>query len=155
MLGRIQQHRAPCTINQPWSQISVRLFILVCHQWLGATASSSFNSKLAVLVSEPDVQIKKVRHAHLILVNLPPSHLASLSASVWQQPSQTHAFALWVPTPPPAPTPFTQSSCSFPSRTDIYVSLSGHRRKWNIIVFPKNHERNAGLEGTLDLLIYF
>lgn len=32
----------------------------------------SFNSKLAVLVSEPDVQIKKVRHAHLILVNLSP-----------------------------------------------------------------------------------
>lgn len=31
----------------------------------------SFNSKLAVLVSEPDLQIKKVRHAHLILVNLP------------------------------------------------------------------------------------
>lgn len=32
----------------------------------------SFNYKLAVLVSEADMQIKKVRHAHLILVNLPP-----------------------------------------------------------------------------------
>lgn len=38
---------------------------------IGGDGLFSFNSKLAVLVSEPDVQIKKVRHAHLILVNLP------------------------------------------------------------------------------------
>lgn len=38
---------------------------------IGDDGLFSFNLKLAVLVSEPDVQIKKVRHAHLILVNLP------------------------------------------------------------------------------------
>lgn len=38
---------------------------------IGGDGLFSFNSKLAVLVSEPDMQIKKVRHAHLILVNLP------------------------------------------------------------------------------------
>lgn len=38
---------------------------------IGGDGLFSFNYKLAVLVSEADGQIKKVRHAHLILANLP------------------------------------------------------------------------------------
>lgn len=38
---------------------------------IGGDGLFSLNYKLAVLVSEADGQIKKVRHAHLILVNLP------------------------------------------------------------------------------------
>lgn len=49
---------------------------------IGGDGLFSFNYKLAVLVSEADGQITKVRHARLILVNLPPAHLTVLSASV-------------------------------------------------------------------------
>lgn len=61
-----------CTVKKkaPCSQITVRRFLSVSPV-IGGDGLFSFNSKLAVLVSEADVQIKKVRHAHLILVNLP------------------------------------------------------------------------------------
>lgn len=49
---------------------------------IGADGLFSFNSKLAVLVSEPDVQIKKGQTCPLNPGKSPPSHLASLSASV-------------------------------------------------------------------------
>lgn len=90
---------------------------------IGGDGLVSFNSKLAVLVSEPDVQIKKVRHAHLILVNLPlhisPAcqllcdsnhhrHMPLLRAPLWVHPPRTH------------------SSSTFLSNIDIYVSQSSH-----------------------------
>ena len=53
------------------SQISCTSLYSGLSPVIGGDGLLSFNSKLAVLVSEPDVQIKKVRHAHLILVNLP------------------------------------------------------------------------------------
>lgn len=62
---------APPRRKAPCSQISVCPFGSVLSPMIGVDGLFSFNSKLAALVSEPDVQIKKVRHAHLILVNLP------------------------------------------------------------------------------------
>lgn len=53
------------------SQISCMSLYIGLSPVIGGDGLLSFNSKLAVLVSEPDAQIKKVRHAHLILVNLP------------------------------------------------------------------------------------
>lgn len=51
--------------------IGMRLFTPRPSPMIGADGPFSFNYKLAVLVSEADGQIKKVRHAHLIPVNLP------------------------------------------------------------------------------------
>lgn len=64
-----QQRRAPSKGSLLTDQC-MSLYIGVSPM-IGGDGLFSFNSKLAVLVSEPDVQIKKVRHAHLILVNLP------------------------------------------------------------------------------------
>lgn len=107
-----------------------------CHQRLRGDGLFSFNSKLAVLVSEPDVQIKKVRHAHLILVNL-PLHISPACQLMWQQPSQTHAFALCTP-PPTTHAPLMQSSCFFILQDwQFHESPDSHWQKQNSVIFPK------------------
>lgn len=81
---------------------------------IGGDGLFSFNSKLAVLVSEPDVQIKKVRHAHLILVNL-PLHISPACQLLCDSNHHRHMpllrAPLWVP-----PTPL---------RTAVVVFLPG------------------------------
>lgn len=76
----------------------------------GGDCLLSFNSKLAVLVSEADVQIKKVRHAHLILVNL-PLHISQACQLLCDSNHHRH-MPLVCASPSPS---FTLSSCSFPS----------------------------------------
>lgn len=76
----------------------------------------SFNYKLAVLVSEADVQIKKVRHARLILVNL-PLHISPACQLLCDSNHHRHMPLLCVPPPPPPPKPLLHSSCSLLSRT--------------------------------------
>lgn len=71
-----------------------------CHQRLGGDGLFSFNSKLAVLVSEPDVQIKKVRHAHLILVNL-PLHISPACQLLCDSNHHRHMPLLCAPPHPP------------------------------------------------------
>lgn len=63
---------------------------------IGGDGLFSFNSKLAVLVSEPDVQIKKVRHAHLILVNL-PLHISPACQLLCDSNHHTHMPLLRAP----------------------------------------------------------
>lgn len=69
---------------------------------IGGDGLFSFNSKLAVLVSEPDVQIKKVRHAHLILVNL-PLHISPACQLLCDSNHHRHmpllCAPLWAPRP--------------------------------------------------------
>lgn len=98
----------------------------------------SFNSKLAVLVSGADVWIKKVRHAHLIPVNLPPPRPVSLSASVWQQPSQPHAFAVCTAGPHPS----LAQICTVAYTPQVDVAK--HKKSQ---ISEKKHKNNRG--GTL------
>lgn len=154
--GAQQQHGAPaqpskgCLLTDQCMSLYIGLSPMI-----GGDGLFSFNSKLAVLVSEPDVQIKKVRHAHLILVNL-PLHISPACQLLCDSNHHRHmpllCAPLWVPS---TLHPLTHCSCSFPSRTDIYVSLSGHRHKWNSIIFPKNHQCSGGQGVTLDLQVYF
>lgn len=81
-----------------------------CHQRLRGDGLFSFNSKLAVLVSEPDVQIKKVRHAHLILVNL-PLHISPACQLLCDSNHHRHMPLLCAP--PTTHAPLMQSSCFF------------------------------------------
>lgn len=60
--------RAASTLPE-WRLASASLPPSVLGDW--GRRPPSFNYKLAVLVSEADGQIRKVRRAHLILVNLP------------------------------------------------------------------------------------
>lgn len=137
------QHRGPsdarqkalCLLTDQCASLYIGLSPMI-----GGDGLFSFNLKLAVLVSEPDVQIKKVRHAHLILVNL-PLHISPACQLLCDSNHHRHmpllCAPLWVsPTHPPA---LAVHSCSFPSSTDIYVSLSSHYQKWNSVNFPKNH----------------
>lgn len=110
---------------------------------IGGDSLLSFNSKLAVLVCGADVWIKKVRHAHLILVNLPPPHPVSLSASVWQQPSQPHAFAVvhrWVP----PLSPLDLYSC--------FQASSRHRKAQKCQISEKKQNIKIPQEGLCDKL---
>lgn len=83
-----------------------------CHQRLGGDGLFSFNSKLAVLVSEPDVQIKKVRHAHLILVKL-PLHISPACQLLCDSNHHRHMPLLCAAPPPTTHAPLMQSSCFF------------------------------------------
>lgn len=121
-----------------------------CHQRLRGDGLFSFNSKLAVLVSEPDVQIKKVRHAHLILVNL-PLHISPACQLMWQQPSQTHAFALC--TPPPPHTPLLCKAVVFLfCKTDNFTSLRIAIDKSKTVSSFQNV--TTGWRWTLELFVY-
>lgn len=100
---------------------------------IGGDGLFSFNSKLAVLVREPDLQIKKVRHAHLILVNL-PLHISPACQLLCDSNHHRHKPLLWPPWISPT---LAYSSCSFSFRTDIYVSQISHFQQWNSVIFPK------------------
>lgn len=63
----LQTNRVQTLLEQTCVSLYIGLSLMIEGDCL-----FSFNYKLAVLVSEADMQIKKVRHAHLILVNLPP-----------------------------------------------------------------------------------
>lgn len=93
-----------------------------CHQRLGGDGLFSFNSKLAVLVSEPDVQIKKVRHAHLILVNL-PLHISPACQLLCDSNHHRHMPLLCAAPPPTTHAPLMQSSCFLFCKTDNFMSL--------------------------------
>lgn len=71
---------------------------------IGGDGLFSFNYKLAVLVSEADVQIKKVRHARLILVNL-PLHISPACQLLCDSNHHRHMPLLCEP-PPTTPTLF-------------------------------------------------
>lgn len=120
-----------------------------CHQRLRGDGLFSFNSKLAVLVSEPDVQIKKVRHAHLILVNL-PLHISPACQLLWQQPSQTHAFALC--TPPPHTPLLCKAVVFLFCKTDNFTSLRIAIDKSKTVSSFQNV--TTGWRWTLELFVY-
>lgn len=120
-----------------------------CHQRLRGDGLFSFNSKLAVLVSEPDVQIKKVRHAHLILVNL-PLHISPACQLMWQQPSQTHAFALC--TPPPHTPLLCKAVVFLFCKTDNFTSLRIAIDKSKTVSSFQNV--TTGWRWTLELFVY-
>lgn len=84
----------------PCTEISVLSLYISVSPMIGGDGLFSFNSKLAVLVSEPDVQIKKVRHAHLILVNL-PLHISPACQLLCDSNHHRHmpllCAPLWVP----------------------------------------------------------
>lgn len=88
---------------------------------IGGDGLFSFNYKLAVLVSEADVQIKKVRHARLILVNL-PLHISPACQLLCDSNHHRHMPLLCARLCEPPPPPLMHSSCSFPSRTDVSLS---------------------------------
>lgn len=71
---------------------------------IGGDGLFSFNYKLAVLVSEADVQIKKVRHARLILANL-PLHISPACQLLCDSNHHRHMPLLCEP-PPTPPTLF-------------------------------------------------
>lgn len=120
-----------------------------CHQRLRGDGLFSFNSKLAVLVSEPDVQIKKVRHAHLILVNL-PLHISPACQLMWQQPSQTHAFALC--TPPPHTPLLCKAVVFLFCKIDNFTSLRIAIDKSKTVSSFQNV--TTGWRWTLELFVY-
>lgn len=83
---------------------------------IGGDGLSSFNHKLAVLVGEADVQIKKVRHARLILVNL-PLHISPACQLLCDSNHHRHMPLLRArlcEPPPLADRPLVHGSCSFP-----------------------------------------
>lgn len=83
---------------------------------IGGDGLLSFKVKLAVLVSEPDVQIKKVRHAHLILVNL-PLHISPACQVLHDSNHYRHMpCSLYTSESTPV------ANCRIPSRTNIFVS---------------------------------
>lgn len=143
--------RGACTIKQSLQLLTDQFMslYLAVSPMIGGDGLFSFNSKLAVLVSEPDVQIKKVRHAHLILVNL-PLHISPACQFLCDSNHHRHmpllCTPLWAPTPPPLRTAVV---VFFYSRTDIYVSLNGHCQKWNSVIFPKITEVALVREGYL------
>lgn len=78
--------------------VYVSLYWFVINDW--GDGLLSFNYKLAVLVSEADVQIKKVRHARLILVNL-PLHISPACQLLCDSNHHRHMPLLCVPPPLP------------------------------------------------------
>lgn len=111
---------------------------------IGGDGLLSFNSKLAVLVSGADVWIKKVRHAHLILVNPPPATSRQpVSFCVTATITATCLCSVhrWVP--PLAP--LDLYSC--------FQASSRHRKAYKVSDFrEKNDKNNTG--GGLGL-VYF
>lgn len=109
----MQHHKTPAQPSK--GSLLTHQFMSLCigvSPVIGGDGLFSFNSKLAVLVSEPDMQIKKVRHAHLILVNLPlhisPAcqllcdsnhhrHMPLLCAPLWVPPSLCSAVVVFLP----------------------------------------------------------
>lgn len=117
---------------------------------IGGDGLFSFNYKLAVLVSEADVQIKKVRHARLILVNL-PLHISPACQLLCDSNHHRHMPLLCA------------RLCEPPLLcTGVVVFLPGLTCPWVVIfkmkqhhLSKKNDECSAGQGRTLDLLVYF
>lgn len=103
----MQHHKEPAQSSK--GSLLTDQFISLCigvSPMIGGDGLFSFNSKLAVLVSEPDVQIKKVRHAHLILVNL-PLHISPACQLLCDSNHHRH-MALLCAHPPPLLLPYAQ-----------------------------------------------
>lgn len=120
---------------------------------IGGDGLFSFNSKLAVLVSEPDVQIKKVRHAHLILVNL-PLHISPACQLLCDSNHHRHMPLLSAPLR--VPPLLCKAVVIFLPALTFYVSPRSHCHKWNSVIFLKKIISAVLAKGrTHDLLFYF
>lgn len=107
-----------------------------CHQRLGGDGLFSFNSKLAVLVSEPDVQIKKVRHAHLILVNL-PLHISPACQLLCDSNHHRHMPLLCAPPTHHTCPSYAKQLFFILQDWQFHESPDSHWQKQNSVIFPK------------------
>lgn len=125
------------------------LSVGVTSDW-GGDGLFSFNSKLAVLVSEPDVQIKKVRHAHLILVNL-PLHISPACQLLCDSNHHRHMPLLCAAPPPHTPL-LCKAVVFLFCKTDNFTSL------WIAIDKSKTvssfQNVTTGWRWTLELFVY-
>lgn len=122
-----------------------------CHQRLRGDGLFSFNSKLAVLVSEPDVQIKKVRHAHLILVNL-PLHISPACQLLCDSNHHRHMPLLCAPPPPPHMPLLCKAVVFLFCKTDNFTSLRIAIDKSKTVSSFQNV--TTGWRWTLELFVY-
>lgn len=114
---------------------------------IGGDGLLSFNFKLAVLVGEPDAQIKKVRHAHLILVNL-PVHISPACQLLCDSNHHRHMPLLCAP--PSSSSPRSAVVLFLPGLTFMCLrvaivqseTVSSFKKKKK-----KNHKSSAGRGG--------